>query len=185
MPPIPKQLLVMKRLAEHLEAINPTNEDPAYTLVGEAPQNYAMDLRQKVFRGKTVLGTEVLMPALAILESPQPVAGLEAGEQGHAQLNDWRVLVQGFATDDKQNPTDPAYILKAAVELRLGRIIHETRGIATYPEEYMLGGLIAGLSIGFGPARPPEQNVSQNAFFYIPLVIKLATTTKNPYVSAT
>lgn len=186
MAPVAKQLHVMRRLTAHLEGINPGAEDPAYTLVGEEPQNYAVDLRGKVFRGRTTIGAEVVMPALSLLESPTPVAALHAGEEGHRKAEDWRVLLQGFADDDKQNPLDPAYALKAAVEARLQRVIDMKQGTGTptHPDEYLLGGLLVGMVIGQGVVRPPEEKVSRTAFFYIPLVLRIATTTKNPYVAA-
>lgn len=177
----PIQLQIIERLKTHLEYINPTNVDPAFEANGLLPEQYSVDLRNKVFLGRTTLGADVIMPALSILEAPVPVTSLHAGEGGLKKAEEWKLLLQGFAVEDKQNPSRPAYWLKAKVEMRLSRLIDEVSGIPKYKDEYRLGGLVGGLVINQGVVRPPEQNISSTAFFYIPLVITYATNTANPY----
>lgn len=178
---IPKQLLALRRLTEFLEGINPDNEDPS---TGEA---YTYDLRKAVFRGRTTLGDNDPYPALSLLESPKPEIGEGAGHENAVRLEDWTLLLQGFADDDKKNPTDPAYWLKAVVEQRLSRIIAINEGPGMkegdplFPDDYMLGRLFAKFTIGQGVVRPPTVNVSPTAFFYLPLVVRWKTDVRQPY----
>lgn len=181
---VPHQLQVIQALRTHLEGINPTNEDPAYFANGLPPQPYSLDLRGKVFIGRTTLGNDVKMPALSILEAPVPNTSLHSGEQGLKKREEWKLLLQGFAQEDMQNPTVPAYQLRAMVEMRLARLILENQGLAVYKDEYLLSGLVQRVILNQGVVRPPEEKVSSTAFFYIPLVIVLATNSANPYKRA-
>lgn len=180
----PKQLAVLKKLTTLLEGINPTNVDPKWALNGEAPQNYTIDLRGKVFRGKTEFGQEVALPAFSLLEALVPLPANAVGD-GRLKRGDWQLLLQGFAENDMANPADPAYYLKAAAELRLSRVIaqREQSSQALFPDDFMLGNMITGLIIGQGVVRPPDKNVSTTAFFYIPLVVEMVTNTGNPYAA--
>lgn len=172
-----KQLKVLKRMTALLERINPTETNPALN------EPFDIDLRQTVFRGKMILGSEIVYPAVAILESPTPFEGLHAAENEHKSFESWRLLVQGFAADNKDNPLDPAYALKAAIEVQLSRVIavKKSSGDGLFPEDYLFGNLIAGLTISQGVVRPPDQNVSQYAYCYIPIIVKLGTDVTNPY----
>lgn len=167
-----KQLAVLKRLTAHLEG---TEVDGG-------------DLTGRVFRGRTTLGTNIKYPALAMLEPPAPLQnpGDTAAEHGIKRSEGWRIALQGFAEDDPVNPSDPAYELKAKVEERLSQIIllEEESGDPVFPNAYLLGRLINGLVIGQGIVRPPEANVSATAFFYMPLLVKIATNVSKPYVDS-
>lgn len=177
---VPKELAVMMALTNLLGRIWPGEINYATN----AP--FDIDLRQKVFRGRITIGSEVQMPAVALLESPQPFDAQHAGDGDLWKNEGWRVLVQGFSTDDKQNPSDPAYRLKAALQVqlsRVGRMRPDGSGKPLFPDDYMLGNLISGLKIGQGVVRPPQENVSQYAFCYIPLIINLQTDASNPYVA--
>lgn len=173
--PVPKQLQIMRRLTSHLEKIS-AEFYPDFGF----PEDF--DLEGSVFRGRTTLGPSDKYPALSILEAPNPKTGVPAGEN-KKRLEDWVILLQGFVKDDAENPTDPAYELKAIVEYHLARLvaIRESDGDPLFPDEYLLGKLVTGLTIGQGVVRPPEVNVSPKAFFYIPLTVKLVTDPTKPY----
>lgn len=173
--PESKQLKILKRLTALLDGITPAEIDPA---TGVA---YAVDLAGKNFRGITVIGQDTKLPATTILEAPQPINGEPADDLQTRRHENWRLLLQGFAVDDKENPTDPAYVLKAIVEQRLSRIVAEEQGDPVYPDDFLLGKLCTGFVIGQGVVRPPTKEVSPTAFFYIPLTVKLATDVTNPY----
>jgi hypothetical protein len=87
--------------------------------------------------------------------------------------------------DDKHNPTDPAYELKAVVEKRLSRLlaIREANGLPLYPTEYRLGNRLSHISIGPGMVSPPRPNISAKAFFYLPVVLKIAVSPTAPYAT--
>lgn len=138
----------------------------------------------KCYRGVLVVSAKEVADCLSILEAPRPIVGAPAGHLGYRRLETWTLLVQGWPTDDKENPSDPAYALKAAVEQWLYRIIavNEADGLPTYPDIYLLGGDIGSLTIGQGVVRPPsEEAASRLAMFYLPLILEITTDISNPY----
>lgn len=156
------RLTVLKKLTAHLKGITPAN-------------GYGYDLSNNVFRGRTSYGENDPVPLVSILESPRSDPGMFGGENGMQRKEDWSLLVQGWAHDDVDNPTDPAYGLMDAVERHLGRLIKVSgrSGFEVYPDEYMLNRSIAGLAILPGVVRPPMENVSSKAFFYLPIRVTL------------
>ena len=163
--PDSKQLRILKKLTAHLELTS------GYEGI-------------KCFRGKLLVSAKEVEDTLSILEAPRPVVGEAAGHNGHKRNESWTLLVQGWPKDDKDNPSDPAYALKAAVEQWLYRIIavNNENGLPLYPDLYMLGGDIASLTIGQGVVRPPsEEAASRLAMFYLPLIIGIVTDVSNPY----
>lgn len=160
-----KQLRILKKLTAHLELTS------GYEGI-------------KVHRGKLVVSAKDIENCLSILEAPQPVIGQPAGHQGYKRLETWRLVLQGWPKDDKDNPSDPAYDLKAAVEQWMYRIIAEDprSGLPVYEDEYMFGGDVASLTIGQGVVRPPsEEAASRLAMFYLPLILDITTDISNPY----
>jgi len=138
----------------------------------------------KCYRGKLVVSAKEVEDCLSILEAPRPVVGQPAGHQGHKRLETWTLLVQGWPKDDKDNPSDPAYAMKAAVEQWLYRLIavKEKDGLPVYPDLYLLKGDIASLTIGQGVVRPPSEDAaSRLAMFYLPLILEITTDVSNPY----
>jgi hypothetical protein len=161
----PKQLRILKKLTNHLELTS------GYEGI-------------VVWRGKSVVSAKDIENCLSILEAPRPLVGLGAGENRHKRLENWTLLLQGWPKDDKENPSDPAYYLKAACEQWLSRIIavDDNTGLPLYKETYMLGGDISALTIGQGLVRPPsEEGASRLAMFFLPLIVELTTDVRNPY----
>lgn len=173
-----KQLLILKSLTTWLQGITAAN-------------GYAgLDLSTSVFRGRAMFGAGDPETMLSILEAPKPDNGIEAGENKIKRSEEWLLLLQGWAPDDKINPTDSVYPLKAAAEKRLSDIIavNTLNGNPMFPDIYMLpdadgNEMIGGLSIGPGVVRPPDAQVSSKAFFYLPLRVSLQTDVSNPYAS--
>lgn len=163
--PDSKQLRILKKLTAHLEVTS------GYEGI-------------KCYRGKLVVSAKEVEDCMSILEAPRPIVGQPAGHQGHKRLETWTLLVQGWPKDDKDNPSDPAYAMKAAVEQWLYRIIavKESDGLPVYPDLWMLGEDIASLTIGQGVVRPPsEEAASRLAMFYLPLILEITTDVSNPY----
>ena len=163
------RLDVLKRLTVHLKGITPAN-------------GYEYDLSPdsafpsgKVFRGRVLFGVNDPVPLVSILEAPRPDQGKFAGENGYQRSESWPLLVQGWAADDEENPTDPAYALMDAVENRLSRLIAQdaTSGAEIYPDEYLLGRTIGSLVVLPGVVRPPMAEMSSKAFFYLPILVGL------------
>lgn len=168
----PTQLIILQRLTTLLQGITPDN-------------GYDDDLSQAVFRGRSVFGDNDPMPMVSILESAKPNDPMYVGDYNRVMLdNRWLILLQGWVADDKANPTDPAYLLKAQVQMRLGEVTSVgPHGKGLNPELFMLGGLINGLRYGIGTCRPPEHGISSKAYFYLPLEIELALPVAKPYLT--
>jgi hypothetical protein len=169
--PTSKQFAIMKALTAQLQAITPMN-------------GYAYDLSQVVFRGRVIFGADDPIPMLSILEAPRPGITTEANDTSFVRLTSWELLVQGWAPDDKQNPLDPVYPLKASVERQLARCLktRDADGRGQYPAEYMLGGLISSMRLGPGVCRPPDAQVSSKAFFWLPLTVQYKEDLSAPFV---
>lgn len=163
--PDSKQLRILKKLTAHLELTS------GYEGI-------------RCYRGKSVISAKEVKDTLSLLEAPRPIIGQPAGHNGHKRNETWTLLLQGWPEDDKDNPSDPAYALKAAVEQWLYRIIavKEDSGLPRYEDLYMLGGDISALTIGQGVVRPPsDEAASRLAMFYLPLIVEMQTDISNPY----
>lgn len=165
-----KQLDILKRITAHLGGITPAN-------------GYPLDLAGRVYRGRAEFGESDAVPALSILEAPRPHEALTAGEDALVRSEAWVLLIQGWAEDDRRNPTDPVYQLKACAEQRLAEIVATHNGVGRYPAVFRLGGRISGLQIGPGICRPADQ-ISPRAYFFLPLVVQLAVNVAAPFTQA-
>lgn len=160
----PIRLTVLKKLTTHLAGIA--------TIDGN---NY--DLEDAVFRGRTIFGDNDPLPMLSILEAPRAEGSIYAGNF-EVKSDKWQLLIQGWTDDDAENPTDNAYLLADDVEKRLGMIIAmrpDNSGRALYPTIYLLEGSIINLEFGPPIIRPPMEQVSSKAFFYLPVTLSLAS----------
>lgn len=164
-----QRLTILKTLTAHLEGINVAN-------------GYHHDLKGKVYRGRDRFGADFLskMPILSVLEAKATDYGNFADEEQIVRQDDWVLLVQGWAKDDPRNPTDPAYLLLADVERRLSMIVDNDKGAPVYPGVYRLGGLIAKLTVAQPVVRPPEEGLSDTAFFFLPLRVGMKVDLRNP-----
>lgn len=163
-PRAPKQLRVLRKLKALLEVTS------GYEGV-------------KCWLGKSVLTAKDTQDTLSILEAPRPIIGEAAAEQGVKRLEPWTLLVQGWPLDDPEEPSAPAYWMKAAVEQQLSLVVAELpNGQKRDDPLYMLGGDITALTIGQGVVRPPsEEAASRLAMFYLPLIVGITTDVRNPY----
>jgi hypothetical protein len=165
---ISRKLDILVKLTAHLETITGTSLDGS-----------TINLEAKVFRGRATFGADDPVPLLSLLENPRPEAPEEGGTNKEAHIEMWPLMLQGWIPHDQTNPTDPAYILLQLVEDKLSEItrVNNEGAFPANSDIYMLGGDIAELHIGSPVVRPPEENVSKFAFFYLPLTIKLAKIT--------
>jgi len=163
-----KRLLILKALTRHLEGID--GIDP-----------YAHNLTDRVFRGRTVIGADFPVPMLSILEGKATDYGVFADLNQTVRKDSWLLLLQGYVQDDPVNPTDPAYTLLNDVELRLSDIVSlNERGLPKFPGVHLLGGLITSLTVAAPVVRPPEDGLSAKAFFYLPLLVGMASDISKP-----
>lgn len=170
-----KQLRILKKLTAHLEGINPDN-------------GYVYDLRGKVIRGRSLAPVDEAANTVSILEFPRQEIWDGVGSMGLVRQIEWTLMLQGWPVDDPENPSDPAYAMKAEVEHRLARLVQEKdngRGPA-YPDEFRLGKHegeweLLSLTIAPGVVRPPEDAASRLAMFYMPLVLGVKVNVADPY----
>ena len=148
---------------------------------------YKHDLSEAaVLRGRHRVDSDDPLPCLSIVESPNPDRfPNRAGDQDHnevVQSDNWTLLLQGWAKDDKEHPTDPAYELMADTKKALAKIMRENpeHGTAMFPAIYRLGGLISGLAFEAGTVRPPEEQ-SAKAFFWMRVILKFVEDVNDPY----
>ena len=163
------QLVIMKALTTHLEAIN---NIPVYN------SGTLASLAGKVYRGRTVFSASDEGPFLSILEAKKPddLKVPEAGSDYVTRYEPWHLLLQGFMPDDPNNPTDGLYNFKALVENRLALIVAEDQrtGQVIDPVSYRLGGLIADLRYAPGVVRAASQTTGQVESFFLPVVLFFA-----------
>lgn len=162
-----KRLEILKRLTAHLEGVD--GVDP-----------FTHNLKGKVFRGRSIYGTGDPLPLVSILEGKASDYGSFADDVQTVRKDSWLLLVQGWTKNDTMNPTDPVYALLADVELRLSDILATEHGRPKFSGVYMLGGLISSLTIAAPVVRPPDDGVSDKAFFYLPVLVGLKSDLTKP-----
>jgi len=173
-----KRLATLKALTVHFE-----------TEVSIA-NGYQHDLAGKVFRGRVRFNTQnddrFSVPMLSILEDPNPdrFPQRAGGDTDYGlQKDQWVLLVQGWSEDDKINPTDPAHALMADVKKALAKLVqdsHPVTGALQHPS-YMLGGLISGMTMEPGTVRPPTEQASEDAFFWLRIALQFVEQPNDPY----
>ena len=171
---IPFRLAVIKRLCELIE----TTDGPDHN---GAP----FDLTGKVYRGRTEFGTETQLPAVSVLESPNPDLGIFGGGK-EALSENWTLLIQGWALDDKSNPSDPAYYLAAAVQQKIALTSltkSDGSGRPVASQWYNLGSLDVMVEVGPSVVRPFDSKTSSRAFFYLPVRVSIARNVGEPYLA--
>lgn len=171
-----KRLAVLKALTSHLETDI------------TASTTHGWDLTGKVFRGLMTIDDRRGLPCLSILDNvdpdryPRRVGGDTYDSQ--LQRDDYILLIQGWVEDDLVNPTDPAHLLMADVKQSLAKVSndknYDVTGIQNHPN-YRLGGLIAGMTMEPGTVRPPTEQVSDKAFFWMRVVVKFVENPNDPY----
>lgn len=160
------------------------------TLKAIAPvDGYHFDLRDfdpgdgatmsRVYRGRAWFGDTDPIPMVSILEAVNPADELmEVPVDMTAGEFDWSLIVQGFVSDDPENPTDPAYWLERDVRTALGREKRRMKPNSHSPDPFgastwqIPGCGVIGMTLGLGVIRPAD-DVSSKAYFWLPLTLRL------------
>ena len=170
----PIRLEIHKRLTAALEEITVAN-------------GYVTDLAGKVFRGRALYGDSDPLPMVSILEVPIPIDQRPMPGESALGSGGWELMIQGFAVDDRDNPTDPAHLMLADVRKRLAI---ERRKLSWGPTQGAtwgvlgLGRTIVNMQIGPGVVRPPDE-ISAKAYFWLTFELELAEDLADPYQAAT
>lgn len=171
-----KRLATLKVLTDLLSTVTPDN-------------GYGHDLTDRVYRGRYTFTRANEVPAVAILENMDPdrfprMAGQEDQVGNSLSNENWVLLLQGWVPDDKKNPTDPAYELMADVRKALSQVneggpVHHLAA-PTNPW-WRLGGLVSGMTMEPGVARPPSEQTSSLAYFWMRVTLKFVEDASNPF----
>jgi hypothetical protein len=169
------KLAILKKITAHLQGMDYYRG------------NVKVAMTENIYRGRIQFGDETPMPAINIIDAPKPDVAIVAAEEGIVMKEGWLLLVQGWEKSRSINfPADDAYQLMAYTTQWLSRIVASDReGNPAYPDVFMLGGSIEGMSLGPGVARPPQEGVSAESFFYLPVNVTLVTDVRNPFASVT
>lgn len=164
----PTLLRVAKALSATLEDITVAN-------------GYHTDLspqgaKRRVFRGRAIFGARDPLPMISILEVPLPEDTIVAAEDNPVQVGPWELILQGFAPDDAENPTDPAALMLADVKRRLSMEKVRDHG----NDIFGMGDTVTGLRMGRGVVRPPDE-LSAKAYFWLNIVLDVVEDTLDPY----
>jgi len=176
--PDPLRLHVQKQLTALMQTITPAD---GYVLdfSGDGATD---ETPVRVFRGRAVYGDDDPLPMLSILETPIPLDQLPPPSGSGMSSGGWEIMIQGFFEDDKDNPTDPAYVGLADVKQKLA-FEQRKQDYDGGPENGILGlgQHVTGIQIGTGVVRPPDE-VSAKAYFWLLLVLEMAEDLTKPYV---
>lgn len=159
----PFRLRVLRALTTALEGVNPDN-------------GYLHDLRGAVFRGRVRYDRDDPIPMVSILEAPIPQEAIKSSGDNPYSSGKWELLIQGFVSDDKDNPSDPAHHLMAEVKAALVAVKRLDKG------NNMLGmdGRVMEMDIGQGSVRPPD-DATNEVFFWLTLRLQVAEALADPY----
>lgn len=154
-------------------------------LAGITPANgYTHDLTGRVHYGKPIFGAETEVPFLSLGSPPKllPVRAMGESDGKLRRVITWELMLQGFVSDNKRDPLQPADDLLTEVELRLSEVISEESGRPTHPSIFRLANrAVKDFRIGQGVSRPPTEKVSPTAFFYLPLEIVFMHDLSKPF----
>lgn len=134
------------------------------------------------FRGRTRMGSREPLPMLSLVQAPEVEINFEAVGDGTQRQHQALYLLQGWIEDDTENPTDPAHLFLAETKRVLALILDEDSDYHmlqhVHPDKEPI---ISGLDIAFGLVRPPEQTISDKAYFWLPIRIGFVEDLTAPY----
>lgn len=172
----PFSLRVLKALCNCFEQITPQN---GYSYDLSPYTDAAGRPARRVFRGRAGFGDNDPLPMISILEHPDALAQMLKLEQEHTPAKgDWVLLVQGFVREDPENPTDPAHAFAADAVRALAEASRDKYNLLG------LGGqrpCVSDIAWTRPVVRPPDDEISSFAFFYLRLTLTLVEDLKNPF----
>lgn len=160
----PVRLTVLKKLTEHLEGVSVAN-------------GYNFDLKDAVFRGRTLYGDSDPVDMVSIIEDPRQDEGIFVGENFLNRYDHWTLFIQGRCAGTGEHTIDNGYFLANDLEIRLRELVavDSGSGFPKYKTLYMMGGLITDLVIGQSVVRLPQDSTSANCFVFLPIKVGLAS----------
>lgn len=165
------RIRILKKLQSVLEGI----DGATFGLTDEAGTALP-DMRNRVKRGRLIFGDKDPIPMISILEVPIPLDQIVPPPDSSYSNGTWELLIQGFAKDDPEYPTDPAHVLMAATKKRLVEEKKRNRDFQILG----MGKHITDLRVGAGVVRPPDE-VSAKAYFWLNLSLDIVEDLDDPF----
>ena len=167
---VPFRLKFLQGLTTVLQGITPAN-------------GFSHDLSNATFRGRLTFGDSDPIPMVSVIEPPlmPPNAPTPLGASDRKES--WDLIVQGFADDDVDNPTDPAHFLLAEVKMALAAEVQKLQGVPTAANAVIFGisrRKLISFETEIGFVRPSD-DISAKAYFWLPLHIVVMESWLNPY----
>lgn len=131
--------------------------------------------RERVFRGRTIFGTDDPTPMLCVLEDPRPEES-DNGSDGRAAVNVFRVIIQGFVDGSVEHPLDAAYRLSADVVTCISKLKQPDA-----PGPLRIGKRVTAITIGSPVHRPGKDDVSDVAYMLVGVRFTLVEKLDEPY----
>lgn len=182
----PFRLRVLKALTACLKEITPANGYVSDLGDFQAEENGETFTKSRVYRGRDMFGFNDPRPMVSILEHPRALDQLLGTDDDTSSSGDFELLIQGFAVDDKDNPTDPAHLLAAEVVARLVKEKKRRVGPNRDSDPNILGfgysqPCVTGIAVGKPVVRPPDGEVSDVAHFFLTLTLTLVEDQEDPF----
>lgn len=175
MPADPFRLRVLKGLTAALARITPengcVNDLSPYLDEGGT-------MRPRVFRGRDLFGQGDPLPMISILEHPRALEQMQSGGGAAASTGKWELLIQGFVTDDPENPTDPAHVLAAEAIAILAAERARSNNVLGLG---FRSPCVTSIEIGQPIVRPADGAISTQAFFILSIVLTLVEDLSDPF----
>ncbi len=180
----PFSLRVLKALTACLKDITPAEGYAADLSDFEVTENGDTLTKSRVFRGRDQFGFNDPRPMVSVLERPDALEQVLGTDEDTSSTGEWGLLVQGFVTDDRENPTDPAHFLAAEVIKRLVKEKARRDPSTGSPDILGLGyrePCVTGMRFGRPVCRPADGEVSDVTFFFVPVWLTLVEDLEDPF----
>lgn len=167
----PFRLRLMKGITAALQQITVAN-------------GYHCEVGENVFRGRMTFGATDPLPCIALMEPPlQPEPQVRQPQGAGARASQCDLYIQGFAIDDKKNPTDPAHLLLADIKKAIASEWKKVQKVPVQKPDEILFGVprrrILDLDADGGLVRPSD-DISSKAYCYLLLRFSLVEDWANP-----
>lgn len=171
----PFRLRVQKAICAQIKTVAPANgyRFDLTDFVDEAGRP-----QRRVFRGRDDFGSNDPLPMVSILEDPRAMDADNGPEQSAATKGKYRIFIQGFVEDDRDDPTDPAHRLAAEVICALVEAKRDHRNILGLGAKKPC---VTEMTIGQPVVRPADNEVSSVAFFFVAVTLHLVEDMERPF----
>lgn len=137
------------------------------------PENgYRTDVQAAV-RGRAVFNSQFdPWPFISIMEDPNELDNILDTRSGEEALTNLKLIIQGYAIEDVENPTDPAYYLLADIQKAFSDEIRRNGGRGeSHPNLFGMGTTVSRIVIGSGAVLPSHAEISDVPWCIVPVSI--------------